>query len=132
MIRVKADSLTWPAGLTWAMGLVLGALAARRKPLQDSPTPAGNPMAAIALFRLYAYTNDARYRDLAEGTLKAFAGIAAHYGLFASTYGIALGMYLHPHTQVVIVGSGARAEQLEAAALKKFVFKPIRYSSAGR
>src|SRR6267154_2409075 len=99
-------------------GLVLGALAARRKPLQDSPTPAGNPMAAIALFRLHAYTNDARHRDLAESTLKAFAGIAAHYGLFASTYGLALGMYLHPHTQVVIVGSGARAEQLEAAAFK--------------
>src|SRR6267142_2017153 len=62
-------------------GLVLGALAARRKPLQDSPTPAGNPMAAIALLRLHAYTNDAKHRDLAEGTLKAFAGIAAHYGL---------------------------------------------------
>src|SRR5438309_1195667 len=101
-------------------GLVLGALAARRKPLQDSPTPAGNPMAAIALFRLHAYTNDAKHRDLAEGTLKAFAGIAAHYGLFASTYGIALDMYLHPHTQVVVVGSGERAEQLEAAAFKKF------------
>src|ERR1041385_9188300 len=101
-------------------GVVLGALAARRKPLQDSPTPAGNPMAAIALLRLHAYTNDTRYRDLAEGTLKAFAGIAAHYGLFASTYGIALEMYLHPHTQVVVVGSGARAEQLEAATLKKF------------
>ena len=99
-------------------GLVLGALAARRKPLQDSPTPAGNPMAAIALLRLHAYTNDARYRDLAEGTLKAFAGIAAHYGLFASTYGIALDMYLRPHTQVVVVGGGARAEQLEAAAFK--------------
>jgi hypothetical protein len=99
-------------------GLVLGALAARRKPLQDSPTPAGNPMAAIALFRLHAYTNDAKHRDLAEGTLKTFAGIAAHYGLFASTYGIALDMYLRPHTQVVIVGSGARAEQLETAALK--------------
>ena len=101
-------------------GLVLGALAARRKPLQDSPTPAGNPMAAIALLRLHAYTNDAQHRDLAEGTLKAFAGIAAHYGLFASTYGIALDMYLRPHTQVVVVGSGARAEQLEAAAFKKF------------
>jgi uncharacterized protein YyaL (SSP411 family) len=99
-------------------GLVLGALAARRKPLQDSPTPAGNPMAAIALLRLHAYTNDAKYRDLAEGTLKAFAGIAAHYGLFASTYGIALDMYLRPHTQVVVVGGGARAEQLEAATFK--------------
>jgi hypothetical protein len=101
-------------------GLVLGALAARRKPLQDSPTPAGNPMAALALLRLHAYTNDAKHRELAEGTLKAFAGIASHYGLFASSYGIALGMYLHPHTQVVIVGSGARAEQLEAAAFRKF------------
>ena len=101
-------------------GLILGALAARRKPLQDSPTPAGNPAAAIALLRLHAYTDDARHRHLAEGTLKAFAGIAAHYGLFASTYGIALGMYLHPHTQVVILGSGEKAAQLEATALKRF------------
>ena len=101
-------------------GLILGALAARRKPLQDSPTPAGNPAAAIALLRLHAYTNDAQHRDRAEGTLKAFAGIAAHYGLFAATYGIALGMALHPHTQVVILGGGERAAQLEATALKRF------------
>src|ERR1051325_2934115 len=78
-------------------GLVLGALAARRKPLQDSPTPAGNPSAAIALLRLHAYTNDSRYRTIAEGTLKAFAGIASHYGLFAGAYALALDMYLHPH-----------------------------------
>ncbi|HEX4604177.1 MAG TPA: thioredoxin domain-containing protein [Candidatus Angelobacter sp.] len=100
-------------------GFILGALAARRKPLQDSPTPAGNPAAAIALLRLYAYTNNTRHRDLAEGTLKAFAGIAAHYGLFASTYGIALSMYLQPHTQVVIIGGGERGAQLEATALKR-------------
>jgi uncharacterized protein YyaL (SSP411 family) len=98
-------------------GLVLGALAARRKPLQDSPTPAGNPAAAIALLRLHAYTNDARQRALAEGTLKAFAGIASHYGLFAATYALALDMYLHPHTQVVISGSGTKAEELESAAV---------------
>ena len=59
----------------------------------------------------------AQHRDVAEGTLKAFAGIAAHYGLFAATYGIALDMYLHPHTQVVIAGSGEQADKLEAAAL---------------
>ena len=101
-------------------GVVLGALAARRKPLQDSPTPAGNPAAAIALLRLHAYTNHARYRQTAEGTLKVFAGIAAHYGWFASTYGIALDMYLRLHTQVVIMGQGEKAEQLESAALKPF------------
>jgi uncharacterized protein len=99
-------------------GLILGALAARRKPLQDSPTPAGDPAAAIALLRLHAYTNDALHRALAEGTLKAFAGIASHYGLFAATYAIALDMYLHPHTQVVIAGTGEHADQLESAALK--------------
>ena len=38
--------------------VVLGALAARRKPFQDAPTPAGNPAAALALLRLHALTND--------------------------------------------------------------------------
>ncbi len=99
-------------------GLILGALAARRKPLQDSPTPAGNPAAAIGLLRLHAYTNEQRYRALAEGTLKAFAGIASHYGLFAATYGIALDMYLNPHTQVVVTGHDQKAERLEEAALR--------------
>jgi uncharacterized protein YyaL (SSP411 family) len=103
-----------------AGGTVLGALTARRKPLQDSPTPAGNPAAAMALLRLHAYTNDGHYRDLAEGTLKTFAGIASHYGLFAASYGIALEMYLHPHTQVVVTGQGEKAEQLASAALMPF------------
>ncbi len=101
-------------------GLVLGALAARRKPLQDSPTPAGNPAAAIALLRLHAFTNNARYRAVAEGTLKAFAGIVSHYGLFSASYGIALDMYLNPHTQVVITGHGERAAELESAAVLPF------------
>ena len=82
--------------------------------------PAGNPAATIALLRLHAYTNDAKYRRLAESTLTAFAGIAAHYGLFASTYGIALDMYLQPHTQVVVVGSDEPANKLYAAAVSKF------------
>jgi uncharacterized protein YyaL (SSP411 family) len=103
-----------------ADGVVLGALAARRKPVQDSPTPAGNPAAAIALLRLHAYTNDQKYRNAAENTLKAFAAIAGHYGLFAATYGIALDMYLHPHTQVVVVGSGEPADKLYAAAAGRF------------
>jgi uncharacterized protein YyaL (SSP411 family) len=109
-------------GPTVGDGMVLGALAARRKPLQDAPTPAGNPAAAIALLRLHAYSNDSKYRDIAERTLEAFAGIAEQYGLFASTYAIALDMYLHPHTQVVIAGSGEQAEKLEAAAVQPFSF----------
>ena len=109
-------------GPTVGDGMVLGALAARRKPLQDSPTPAGNPAAAIALLRLHAYSNDSKYRDIAEHALEVFAGIAEQYGLFASTYAIALDMYLHPHTQVVIAGSGEQAERLKQAAVRPFSF----------
>ncbi len=101
-------------------GEVLGALAARRKPLQDAPTPAGNPAAAISLLRLHAYANESRYREIAENTLKAFAGIAGHYGLFAATYGIALDMYLNPHTQIVVAGSGEAAERLQSTAVAPF------------
>ena len=109
-------------GPTVGDGMVLGALAARRKPLQDSPTPAGNPAAAIALLRLHAYSNDSKYRDITEHTLEVFAGIAEQYGLFASTYAIALDMYLHPHTQVVIAGSGEQAEKLKQVAVRPFSF----------
>src|SRR2546429_1373474 len=65
-----------------ADGKSLGVLATRRKPLQDSPTPAGNPMAAIALTRLHHYTADAGHRDKAEQTLETFAGIVEQFGIF--------------------------------------------------
>src|SRR5215471_1136330 len=67
----------------------LGVLSARRKPFQDSPTPAGNSMAAVALLRLHAYTNEVTYREQAEQTLEVLAGMAGQYGIFAATYGIA-------------------------------------------
>jgi uncharacterized protein YyaL (SSP411 family) len=88
-------------------GKSLGVLATRRKPLQDSPTPAGNPMAAIALVRLFHYTGDARYRDQAEQTLETFAGVAEQYGVFAATYGIAAVHWLEERVQVVVIaGNG--------------------------
>jgi uncharacterized protein YyaL (SSP411 family) len=59
----------------------IGALSARRKPLQDTPTPAGNPTAAAALVRLEALNGNAKLREIAEATLEAFAGIVEHFGL---------------------------------------------------
>jgi uncharacterized protein YyaL (SSP411 family) len=95
----------------------LGALAARRKPLQDSPTPAGNPTAASALLRLEALSGRAEYREIAEDTLEAFAGIVEHFGLYAGSYGLALERLLHDAAQVVVVGAGPAADRLEAAAI---------------
>jgi hypothetical protein len=100
--------------------LQLGALSARRKPFQDAPTPAGNPSAAIALLRLHAYTNDAKYRDKAEDTLEVFAGAAEQFGIYAGTYGIAATWMSRPHIQVVVVGEDAAAEALLQAASAPF------------
>ena len=99
-------------------GKSLGVLATRRKPLQDSPTPAGNPMAAIALMRLHYYTGDAQYCDKAEQTLETFAGTAEQFGIFAATYGVAVLHLLESPTQIVVVaGEDAHADGLESAAV---------------
>jgi uncharacterized protein YyaL (SSP411 family) len=98
----------------------LGALGARRKPLQDSPTPAGNPTAASALLRLEALSGRAEYREIAEDTLASFAGIVAHFGLYAGSYGLALERLLLDPVQVVVVGSGPEADRLEATAVARF------------
>jgi uncharacterized protein YyaL (SSP411 family) len=98
----------------------LGALTVLRKAFQDSPTPAGNPAAAILMLRLHAYTNEARYRDTAEDTLEVFAGAVEQFGIYAGTYGRASIWFSKPHTQVVIVGSDSAAAAMERAAFAIF------------
>jgi len=112
-----------------ADGKSLGVLSTRRKPVQDSPTPAGNPMAAIALLRLHHYTGDAAYRDKAELTLETFAGVAEQFGIFAATYGIAVVHLLESPVQVVVIAENAAenaaddaAAKLSAAATAAFAF----------
>jgi len=97
-----------------------GVLSAPRKPFQDSPTPAGNPVAAIALLRLYAYTNEQSYREKAERTVELLAGVAGQYGLFAATYAIAGVLLSEPKIEVVVVGSGELAEKLCGEAIKRY------------
>ena len=98
----------------------LGALTARRKPLQDAPTPAGNPTAASALLRLEALSGKAAFREIAEDTLGSFAGIVEHFGLYAGSYALALERLLQEPIQVVVVGRGAEASKLEALATARF------------
>jgi uncharacterized protein YyaL (SSP411 family) len=106
-------------------GRSLGVLSTRRKPLQDSPTPAGNPMAAIALLRLHHYTGDSAYRDKAEQTLETFAGVAEQFGIFVATYGIAVLHLLENPVQVVVMADherDERAKSLAAVAAAAFAF----------
>jgi uncharacterized protein len=101
----------------------LGILGTRRKPFQDSPTPSGNSVAAIALMRLYNYVNDgspasAAYLEKAEQTLEVYAGVAGQHGIFAGTYGLALLRFIQNHALVVVIGNDEAAKRLYQAAVR--------------
>ncbi len=98
----------------------MGVLGTRRKPFQDSPTPAGNSVAAIALLRLHSYNNQPSYREKAEQTLELLAGLAGKFGIFAATYGIAAVHFSQPHTRTVIVGDDDLANQFHSIAASFF------------
>jgi uncharacterized protein len=100
-----------------ADGKSLGVLSTRRKPLQDSPTPAGNPLAAIAMLRLHHYTDDNSYRDKTEQTLELFAGVAEQFGIFVATCGIAVLRFLYAPVQVVVI-AGTESKQTESQPAK--------------
>ncbi len=95
-----------------AAGEALGVLGTRRKPFQDSPTPAGNAAAASLLCRLHGYTGEVSYHEKAEQTLELITGVAGQYGIFAGTFALAAVRLAYPHTQVVIVGESAAADEL--------------------
>src|SRR5579862_1527936 len=105
----------------------MGGLEVRRKPLQDSPTPGGNSIAAIVLERLYGFTGERLYRDWAEKTLEAFAALAPKYGLFAATYALAALLHARHPLQVVITGG---APDAKAAALAKVAAEDYRFGKA--
>jgi uncharacterized protein len=102
----------------------LGGFDVRRKPIQDSPTPAGNPIAIIVLDRLYEYSGKNEYREQSQVALETFADVASRYGMFASTYGLATALHLHHPLQVVITGpyEDQAAVQLERAAALVYRF----------
>jgi uncharacterized protein YyaL (SSP411 family) len=96
----------------------LGGLDVHRKPIQDSPTPAGNAVAIMALDRLHDYTGKSEYREKAEEALDAFAGTAPRYGMFAATYGLATLLHTRHPLQIVVTGTrdGEAAVRLDRAA----------------
>jgi uncharacterized protein YyaL (SSP411 family) len=110
-----------------------GSLTMRRKPFQDSPTPAANAVAALVLDRLAALADRRDYADKAEATLALFAPKAVQHGLFAATYGLALIHHLRAPVDIVVVGRGddkrtsdllRAAYQAPCAGKRVFAFDP--------
>jgi uncharacterized protein YyaL (SSP411 family) len=98
----------------------IGALQTRRKPLQDSPTPAGNAVATTVLLRLHSLTGDALYQTRARETLETFAGVVEHFGLYAASYGLALRRAIESPVQVCVIGEDATADDLAVTAMARF------------
>lgn len=101
-----------------------GYLRERLKPVDDTPTPSANGVAALALARLHALTGKEEYRRRAEATLRAFAGSAARQSFFAATYFRALDHVLNPAAHAAVAGEAddpAAAALLEAA---RGVYRP--------
>jgi uncharacterized protein len=98
----------------------LGALVTRRKPLQDSPTPAGNPVGAALLLRLEALNGREDYAVKALETLETFAGVVEHFGLYAASYGLALQRMVLRDVEICVIGDDAAARRLEAVALARY------------
>jgi hypothetical protein len=112
----------------------LGNLTMSRKPFQDSPTPAGNSLAVLVLDRLASLAARPDFREKAEKTLALFASKAAEYGLFASTYGLALLNHLEPPVEVVVIGEtkdGRTSELLTTAYQTPRVGKRVLTFSPG-
>src|SRR5205807_1963044 len=91
-------------------------------PVQDSPTPAGNAVAALVLDRLAILTGEGRYRDAAGQVLRACAPGSAAHGLFAASLLLALDLHLDPPLHVVVVGPrrDPAVEALHRAAMTTY------------
>jgi uncharacterized protein YyaL (SSP411 family) len=100
-----------------------GSLTVRRKPFQDSPTPAANAVAALVLDRLATLADRKDYGDKAEATLALFAPKAVQHGLFAATYGLALIHHHRPPVDIVVVG---RADDKRTSDLLRAAYQARR------
>ncbi len=88
----------------------LGRVTKREKPIEDGA------VAADALLRLSALTNDPSWRESAVRALEGFVGEYPQWGQFAAAYGSAVARALTEPAVVSVVGRGAVAEALWAVA----------------
>ena len=88
------------------------ALLIRPKDITDNATPSGNALASEALLKLAAYTDNGRYRDLAEKTLAIASDPALRYPLGFARWLSAAEYSLENTNQVAVLGA-AQEENFE-------------------
>jgi uncharacterized protein len=82
----------------------LAYLATPAKPVQDSPTPSPNGVAALVLARLWALTDKKEWRAQLDLQLGAFAGSVVELSLYGATLARAVDWAVHPVTRIEVSG----------------------------
>ena len=102
-----------------------GLLPARAKPVQDTPTPSPNGVAALTAARLGHHLDSAMWQERHRALVRVFAGGAADLGLYGATFLLAMTWALEPVTHLVIVGEGEEAERMHRRALRTFIPRKV-------
>ncbi len=98
----------------------IGLLKMPQKPLVE------NSHAALLLLKLREITGDETYGDAAEGILKGLSGQYSRYSIFASTYAMAVSMYIRGPLRLVLVGHKGDEEAKEIGRILAATFEPRR------
>jgi uncharacterized protein YyaL (SSP411 family) len=74
-------------------------------PIEDSPTPSPNGVAARACARLHAHTADPRWGERHRSLVEAFAGVAPALGLHGAAWCLGADWLLNAPTHLVVTGA---------------------------
>ena len=102
-----------PSGGFFDTSKVSEALLLRPKDLQDNATPSGNALACEALLKLSAFTDNGKYRDLAERSLGLVAGMAVQYPTAFARWLSAADFSLGNAKQVAVVYEASASHERE-------------------
>jgi uncharacterized protein len=107
-----------------------GLLPTRARPVQDTPTPSPNGVAALAAARLAELTQDPRWAQRRDALVRVFAGAAPELGVFGATFLLALDWAINPATHLVIVegrndGDADPAEAMHRMAFSRFLSRRV-------
>jgi uncharacterized protein len=105
-------------------------LVARLKDHHDGSTPSGNGMAVTALVRLAQYTGEAKWRDAAERTLRAFRGLLSEQPFSVAQMLTALDWHLGPTEQVAIIGEPTATDTQRVLRAARQSYAPLRLVAA--
>ncbi len=99
-------------------------LSTRAKPVQDSPTPSPNGVAALVLARLWALTDKREWRAQLDRQLAAFAGAAPDLALYGATLARAIDWAVHPETRIEVAGPRGQGAGCDMHLLALQTYRP--------